>query len=415
MAENPQKPKVIPIYQPFKQVSHLRTRHGMNIALVVIIILAAVLGSIFVTDRNNKNHEAAIARSVRLIYANPALGQISLADNTGKVLVHANLPKGSYANFEALSPDGVALVSSGSPGPYENFIVVGAEFKDLSPAAIKILRQANNLNGSAHFIFTDSRTIAFVTCDVKDSCRLVSLDLSSNTSRTVIDTGLRYQSFVAYSYLLGKSDDGKSVYLRVKGQNKISKNNDVIYRIELASSKVLKTITIPKNAGYDLSLSPDGKRLVYATTELVNKTIQTTLHIRNVSDGKETTVNWNKSGIADATNSLKWSPDSLKVLLRTATIHVAPGTKTAPRPITMAYLDVAGKQVVELQTISDTGRSDIGSYGWLDNDSIVYDLLTFGKSTNPTSTTYQTYKQDIGTKTTSQMGVAKATLLQAAF
>ncbi len=396
---------------PSHQTTWQRSSHWLNIGIIVIILAAVIASGVYLAVKNNANNSKQA--QVRLVYANSSQGKAYLADKSGSTLADAKFPQNSYVNFEALTPDGAALLSLNSTGPGGDFMMVGgmAKFNEKTLAA---LRSADYISDSHHFVFTDNQTVNFVSCPADKTCQLVSLNTSTGQSQNVVDIGLAKQELISYAYLLGKSQDGRSVYLRVNGKNKISSSINAIYQIDLTSGKRLTTIPVPNLAGYSLSLSPDAKNLIYQTISLGQQNgTQTTLHVVDTASNKETTVKWQRAAIAERTNVFQWSPDEGKVLFRTGTIRFPADYKGALVPTYMAYLDLNKKQVVDLVTVKDTNLKDIAGMGWLNNDTIIYDQQTASKPADFSSYQDQVYAQDIQTKSAKQFKGPKATLLYA--
>lgn len=416
MAETPQKGKVIPIYQPFKQASRLRTRRWLNLAIIVVIVIAAVLGSIFATNYTAKKHQASVSRDIRLVFANSADGQASVVSNTGAVINHQTIPKSSLAKLEGLSPSGSALLSLNAPSPLETYVLLSDNQQKLGNAAIKALKSADYVNDSHHILLLDDHTAAYVSCAAGKSCKLVKSDLDSGKTQTIADTGVTKKGLTDYVYLVGKSDDGSSLYLRVSGKNKLGKDSYALYQVALDGGKVLGKTALPQYTGYNLSLSPDQKRLVYAAIvvgDTKHPGLQTVFHVVNISDGRDTTVKWPQLGLGTQSGALSWSPDGSKILFSTGTITSAPGAKTSTHGY-LAYLDVNKNQVVELQAPA-AASSFINSLGWLDNDHVVYDVLSLNISKNKPSTKDQIYKQGIKDKDVTRFSGPQSSMLGVAY
>jgi hypothetical protein len=400
--------------EDIQQTPRWRTRHWLNISLVLIIVLAAIAGSLLVTTSRNKN--ASDTSPVRLAYVDSADGLATLMNNSGETLTRTQVQKNSYVTLEALSPDGNALLSINSPSPTSGFVMLDGSNKKLSEAAVKALRTADFQGGSHHFVFTDSQTVAFVVCPEGGTCKLVSLDLVTAKNRTVLDTGLTKQASTSYSYILGKAPDAKTVFLRVAGKNTIGEEQNAVYQVSLASGKSSRTIKVPQTAGYSLSLSADGKRLVYQTIEAAERnSSRTTFNVIDVLSGKQNSAKWSKFGINDQSGSLQWSPDSTKVLFRTGTVRFPTGSQNQPMPIYMAYLDVDKRQVIDLQTVSQTDRTDIISYDWLDNETVIYDQQTTDKPGDFSAAKNSSHKLEIKTKAVSRFSGVQAELLQPSY
>ncbi|HET7528726.1 MAG TPA: hypothetical protein VFJ84_00660 [Candidatus Saccharimonadales bacterium] len=415
MADKPTKPKVVsPIYHPLNQASRLRSRRWLNIGIVLLVVAAAIAGGLLVKDHKNKNQSSA-AHGVRLIYTDSVKGRLSLADNAGDILARAPAPVKVYATYEALSPDGGALVSFGSPGPQESFAMVGGS-QSITADSQKALRTADYQGGSHNMVFINDNTVLYTVCSPSATCKIVALNLSRGKTFQVADTGLKAQAPSSFCYLVGKSDDGASVYLRVSGQNSLGKSASAVYQVNSSHGNVVRTIQVPVYAGFDLSLSPDAGALAFsgAKAEKGGKA-HAVIYVLNTESGSQISVGWPQAAAGSIGGKLEWSPDGHKLLMRTIALRGPAGSKQAPQPIYLAYLDISSAQITDLQTINDTRLNELLSSGWLDNSRIVYDQLASAKSGDFTSAQSTVYKQDISSKTSAPFGGTAGQLLGVAF
>lgn len=414
MADKSSTPKVIsPIYHSLNQASRLRSRRWLNVGIILLVIAAVIAGSLFVKDHDKKGGASA-ERTVRLVYTDPAKGQVYLADNTGKVLANSTIPVNSYASYEALSTDGSALVAVGSPGPQEDFLMVGGS-QIISDDSEKALKTADYQGGSHNFVFIDDSTLLYTVCAPKTTCKIDALNLATGKSHQVADTGLQAQT-AGYCYLLGKSPDGRTVYLRVSGQNKLGKSTSAVYQVDASHGKVLETVQVPAYAGFDMSLSPDGKTLAYSGgTTGKNGQVQAVIYLLDADSGKQTSVKWEQAGPNGMVGRLEWSPDGKKLLMLTAAINTQAGSKQAPTPIYLAYLDTSTNQITNLLTVTDTRLNSVLSGGWLNDEQVVYDRLVATSPSAFTTAKSIVYKQDISSKNPNTFSGPRSRLLKAAF
>ena len=376
----------------------------------LVALALAVVGVILATRNTGTNSSLG---SAHLVIIDPAKSTVSVANSSAKQLYKVTYPKYSYPNFEASSPKGEVLLSLSVGSPEEGFLFIkGGKAQTLSADVIKNLRTAIVLNSSQHIFFTDENDAVYVSCPSGASCKLISLDLTSAKTKTVVDTGATpVAAGLAPVYPLGLSANRASIFLRTLTANKLGKDTSAVYQVNLANGKVLNSYPVSRDADYTPALSPDAERIVYKTGD---KTA-TLLHVLNMVTNKSYQAKWTSGEIADSTTALSWSPDSTKVLAW-GSDSVLPRPKLdSSFPINAGYLDVPKNTVTGLQTIQDSAHNQIAYQGWLDSSNIVYEQDTSTQAYDFNSPTIQILKYNISAKGSTKLSSLSGNLKQVAY
>lgn len=374
-------------------------------AATVTLLIIATLAVVLIV---RKTTSPSMLATTRLLFADSSASKLIIADSANKPQYQLSYPLYSSPNFAAVAPNGQLLVVLSPGSNQEGFILAqGNKAISLSASLINTLRTSTVVGGSNQIFFSNSSTAIFVAC--ADTCKLMSLDIASGRTKAIVDTGAK-TAFPVPAYLLGLSTNNQSAFMRVIGDNKLGKDISAIYQIDLGSGTVLRQINVPIEAGYDVSLSPSRSSYIYWTG---GSTTEVVLHVIDVTTAKGTVVKWQKDLLDGELSAFSWSPDGKKVLF--ASTHITLPTITAqsnPRNTTIAYLDLTKKTVVNLQTIKDQSRTMVTYLGWLDNDDIVYNQQNSSHSYDFSSPTNQAYKQNISSKQAIKLGDSSRQLLQ---
>lgn len=403
MADSNQVTRIVSVIKP-KSSFH----RWLPAVIAALVIIAAVVSAIVITDKNGGG--SAPIKPAHLLFVDAKTNKITAADQNLKEQYKIAYPKYSYANFEASSPKGETLfsLSIGSPASGAVFIKDG-KAQTLGDKTVQALRSSIILDSSYRAFFTDEDNILMVTCPAGASCKLVRLDINSGGTQQILDTGAVSSSILPSVYLLGVSDDGKTAYLRVMADNKLSSNKAAVYEVDLAANKVIKTHTVTTDAGYSPALSPDKKKIVYKTTDSKG---DVAIRILDLGSGKETTAAWKKGALPNTPSLFQWSPDSQKVSFISSDSFLPRPKQDSTFPIYLAYLDIAKDTVTELQTINDSAHNNIASLGWLDTKNVVYEQDNSIQPYDYASPTVRLFKQDVSTKKISDLKVSNGQFIQ---
>lgn len=375
--------------------NHQRLWRVVVLAAFVVIIIAV---GIFLATRGNSGSGQGVAH---LVVDNPAKNSVSVTDVGGKQLYKLGYLQYSYVNYEASSPKGELLLSLSISTPGENFIFASVAKAQTLPAdTVKNLHAAIVLDSSHHVFFTDENTVVYMDCPAASSCKLVSLNLGSAKLKIIADIGAKpVIAQLPPAYPLGTSPDGKTIYIRTLLANKLGKYAAGLYAVNM-SGKVTASWPLNRDADYTPSLSPDAKQVVYKTG---GNHAAINLGVLNLATSKTYQTKWTGGEIADNTSALSWSPDSKKVL-------IIGSNSLLPRPnfdstfdTTIGYLDVSNDKLTNLQTVKDSAHNRVGSLGFLDNDTIVYELDNSTKTYDFSSPAIQIMKLNIGNQATSKL------------
>lgn len=370
----------------FSKIRKLKQPYPMLLTALIIVVLAGFIGAVFL----NRSDTLANQKEARLLFIDRAKNKLKLTDGTGKQLQEVAYPAGSYPNFEAATPKGQILVSLNLGSTEESFLF----FKDGKPKtlnndAVKALRSAAIVGASHQISFSDENTAVYSTCP--DTCKLVSLDVSTGRAKTISDTGVKGLT-PAPVYLLGLSGDNKSAFLRVVGANKLGKATDSIYQVDLKTAKVMSEAKLPSDVGYILIPSPDRNSYVY---QVGSTGAETTIHVFDLETSKDTAVKW-----GDIPQTFIWSPEGQKVLFYSAQVNLPQDATRTAKDTSIAYLDMSKskKEIIELQNVKDQAVNQVAYADWLDSDTIIYAQNTTSRAYDFTSPTSKTYKQALSSK-----------------
>ncbi|MBX4199625.1 hypothetical protein KW789_01905 [Candidatus Saccharibacteria bacterium] len=390
----------------------LNLQTKVTLAVVLLIILAAAGYALFVHNNKTTSHDFVS----ELVYADPVKGQLYITDKDGKQLSKTAYPKFTSLAYQAVAPNGGVLVSLHSGTDKESFIFTRNNAAKSFPAgATNQLRLASHLQTSHQIFFEDEKNILLVSCaDSKTSCVLNRLDLSNDKITKIIDTGAK-QANASFptAYLVGYSSSVHTAYLRIVGaDNKLGKATSAVYKIDTYSSKVTGKVDFPAATSPALALSPDSNKLAYISVESGNKA---TINILDLEKNKTQKIQWDKGLISTLPGALKWSPDSKRLLVQTISIGVSiPGASGKSLPLVVAYIDISKDGSVNvLQEINDPSHQTLSNLGWLDNDTVVYQLKSTSKAYDFSGASNQTLKLDIGSKSSNPLKVPAGDLLQA--
>ncbi len=268
--------------------------------------------------------------------------------------------------------------------------------KTLSPKAVTILESANGDRGSPTIFLKSSTEAALTTCTYQkatnnNKCDLSVLNLSDGSTQSVlsqIQAPIASDTGDAFFALKGISPSHQTVYLEVAGPTTLGKDDDAVYSVDLISKKVTLLASIPTESR-DVTVSPDGKKVVYATKPKDNGPI--VLHIIDTTSSKDTAVDWINESIVEAADTWQWSPDSTKALFFYQT--------------SLGYLDLTKNTASSLQNITDTSHNTVslGSYGWIDETNVIYNAFGTSDSNNFTNGSSTIYKVNTTNKTATKL------------
>lgn len=378
----------LPSYVP----PHRPSRQLIAGLVIVVIVVVASLAAVLLRGTPAK---VTAQKAAHPLYVDSAKDKVTITDSTGKSLSQLPYPANAYVNFEAVSPSGGALLSMSITSTEEGYMLI-KDGKNIAPSnqAVKALRTAVVLGTTHRVFFTSEDNVVMVVCG--DTCKLDSLNLISGKSQLITDTGVKPVAGPVAVYLLGVSGDLKSAYLRVNAANKLSSDKAAVYQIDLASHKVLHTIPVSVEAGYDLALSPDNQKLAYTTGGYGNPV---TLNVINLANNKKTSTKWGTAGtIDDSPWSLQWSPDSSKVLFYSMDIVLPAEAPAATQPLALAYLNIAKNTITDLQTVNDPAFKDIRTAGWLSNSQVIYEQDTATQRYSFDNAAGKVFAQDVTAK-----------------
>jgi hypothetical protein len=376
--------------------------------VAAVIVLAIVVGALL----QLKNNAASTASPAHLFYSDSQKQEFIQTDKAGKVIYQTSIKKYGNSNFEAFSPDGNVLLSTGS-GPAANFLVVkGNLAQGLNSSAVKILRTAVSLNNSHNLFFTDPNHVAGVTCDQNTNCKVTVVNIYTDQYQEVIDTGITYSQLPVSVYPVGLAADSNSIFIRTLAANKLGKDDNAIYQVDFRNSKVIKSTKLAPGSGYSIALSPDEKQAAHLTVDLDGKQV---INIVDLTSGKDRSTQWFGAAVADQPLTLQWSPDGNKILFQ-ASDSILPRSEFADtKPISLAYLDVAKNKTVNLTTILDSAHHNVSYFGWLDNETAIYNLQSSKATYDFTSASSQTFKVDLNSKKAKNQNAPSGNLVQIGF
>lgn len=391
----------------------LNVQAKLTLAVVLLIILAAAGYELLVHTSNTANNNFV----TELIYADSSKGELYISDKDGKQLSKTSFPKFTSLTYQATAPNGGVLASLYTGTDKESFIFTRNNAAKTFPAgATNQLRSAVRLQASHQMFFEDEKNLLFVSCpDAKTNCSLNRVDLSNDSVSKIVDTGVKQaNSSLPVVYLLGYSSSSHTAYLRVVGQkNKLGDTASAIYKIDAYSSKVTGKFDFPAATSPVLSLAPDASKLAYTTVESMTKS---TINILDLKKNQTQQVKWTKGPLSTAPGSMAWSPDSKKLLLQTISMGSPTASSAATGvslPIVIAYVDVSGDGSINvIQEINDPAHQQVFSLGWLDNDTAVYQLKKTSKNYNFSNASSQTFKLDVGSKSSNSLKVPSGDLLE---
>lgn len=383
----------------------------LKTALPFIVVIAVVIVGLLVAGSNKSK---ATPVTAHLLVDNTAQSQISLTSASGQPVYSVGYPKFSYLNFEAVSPKGELLLSSGITTSGESYLyVVSGKVKTLPLATTKALRSAIVLNSSHRLFFTDENDVIYVSCPTNAACQLNSLNLEDGQTKLIVNTGAKpVIAQLPPVYPLGLSTDRQTVYLRTLSGNRLGQSAAAVYAVNL-NGRVIKSWDMPLNADYTPSLSPDASRVVYkAFGQKPSSAKITTL---DIVTGKTFSADWSKGALADQPDVFSWSPDSKKVLFW-GSDSILPRLKIdSTFDINLACLDVSSSKLSDLGTIKDSAHNMVGYHGWLDDNDIVYEQDSTTQAYAFDKNTPQIYKENINGKTADKLSGVSGNLLQSIF
>lgn len=366
-----------------------------SLAIILVIIIGLI--TVYFVRKTVSSHPAV---NVRFLLADNSTDKLTITNTSDKQLYQLKYPLSGYPSFVAAAPDG-QLLAGISPGSTQEGFTLGRDNKaaKLSDSVLTSLRSSAIIGSSNQIYFTDNQTVVYLACS--DTCNLTSLNIVTGQTKTVADTGVK-SAQPATVYLLGLSSDRKSAFIRTMAPNQLGNDASAVYQVDLGSGKVQKETKTPVAAGYDLSLSPDGKSYIYSTGGYNTNIV---LHVVDMATGKDTTTKWVKDELGGNPTTFSWSPDSKKVVF--ATVHITLPTDYKggqPRNTVVAYLDTAKKTVTTLQTVVDQSKTMISYTGWLDNGTVVYNQQNTSTANDFSNPSNQAFKQNITSKQPSRLG-----------
>ena len=377
------------------------------LAIIAIVVVGYVL---FSSGSSSSKHNY----TSQLIYADANSGQIYLTDSSGKTLSKAATPKYSYPGFQALASNGGLLASIGAGSNSESFVFTRLNtIKNYSGDSAKLLRTAPLIQTSHQIFFIDDKSVIFLSCvDANTDCQLQKLNLSTEKSAKLLDTGAKQSiKFIPNVYLVGYNSSKNLAYIRViNSKSKLGGSTNAIYELDVAHAKVTRNFDLPVEATYTTTLSPDGSKIAYTSTDKNNKKL---INVLSLDKKSYLQTNWDKGLLATGPSTLSWSPDSTKILLHS--INITAGDKT-PQPVIVAYVDVSDSLSVHtIVQLSDPTHQSVFSLGWLDNQHIVYQVKKSATPNSLLNVTNQTLTQAISGGPTSPLKVPAGDLLQPTF
>lgn len=377
----------------YKSPAGRPSHHILRAVIPIVLVVAMVVVGLILAHPNNKS--AGSIGTAHLLVDDRSKAQISLTDTAGKTTYNISYPKFSYVDYQASSPQGKLLLSSGAGTPTESFLfAVNGKLQSLPAASLKALHSSSYIDNMHDVYFLDENNVVYTTCDSGSTCKVENLDLSSGKAKQVVDTGAK--SLIPQlpsAYLIGLSSDRHLAYVHTMTANKLGKDATAIYAIDL-NGKVKSSWSLPNDAGYSVSLAPDTGHVVFKTgTKSSSTVVNLDLHTK-----KSSKVKWTKGEIVDQPSTFVWSPDSKKVFFW-GSDSILPRQKAAATfDINSAYLDITSNQIVDLQTVKDSAHNQVADHGWLDSDNVVYEQNTASQAYSFSSPTPTIYKQNVKSK-----------------
>jgi len=377
------------------------------LAIIAVVIVGYVL---FSGGSSSSKHNY----TSQLIYADTNSGQVYLTDSSGKTLSKAAIPKYSYPSSQALASNGGLLASTGTGSNSESFVFTRLNtIKTYSGDQAKLLSSAPLMQTSHQIFFTDDKSVILLSCvDQGTDCQLQKLNLATDKSSEVLDTGTKQPiKYIPNIYLVGYNSSKQLAYIRViNSKNKLGSSTNAVYEVDTAHAKVTRNFDLPVEATYTTTLSPDGSKIAYTSTDKNNKKI---INVLNLDKKSHLQTNWDKGLLATGPGTLNWSPDSTKILLHSINITTADKT---PQPVVVAYVDVGDNLSVHAVTqLTDPTHQSVFSLGWLDNQHIVYQVKKSATPNSLLNATNQTLTQAISGDSASPLKVPAGDLLQPTF
>lgn len=368
---------------------------GRQLTILVAGVMLLLLAALFVVVSKDKSSVDSAQKTAYLLLADYSKNQAIIKDTSGKDIAKADFPyPSSYLIQHSVTPSGAVLMSVGTGSSNETFFFANRQSKTaLSKEVNQALASAVTLNGKHNIVFINEDAALYVVCPASQTCKLSRLNIISGKNEVVADSGVAGSPFSPV-YLIGTSGNKKSVYLRVSGANKFGSDNSALYKFDLVAKKASSIVKLPFDAGQNLSLSPNEKRLIYKTGGL-GKEIE--FKLVDLTTSKETKVTWTKSEISNLPSTFIWSPDGQRILFM-ASNSITRATAASDNPQKLAYLDTKDNKITELQTITKTYLNSIFYYSWLDNDNIIYEQAITAKENDFANAKKEIYKQSTESK-----------------
>lgn len=363
-----------------------------SVLIAFAILMAVLVGMLVLAQQKD---DSASEQSAVLVSADYQNNQVVFSDKDGKELTRTDFASpASYVREHAVSPTGVVLMSINPGTASEKFFLAGKKDSEINEQAAKTLTEANVIDGQRNVVFEDEEKVVFSTCPADKTCQIKRLNLSSGKIEEVADSGIKSSAF-APVYILNPCEERKNIYVRALGQGKFGDQFSAVYKIELATKKVVSTIKVALDAGYSLKMSPDEKTLAFKTGGF-DKDVEAKLV--NTADSKETKVSLGKGDVANSANALQWSADSRKLLVMISSSYLR-ATAAKDNPVKLSLIDMDNSNKVSLlKQFGKTYLSLPSYYNWVDNSRVIYSVNVAEKENDFSSGKTETYLLDIGTK-----------------
>jgi hypothetical protein len=381
--------------------------------IIILLLAAAGVGGYLylqhkVKTTNPATPTATIAKPVTTpaaktavaLYVDSTNKKLTETDSKGTVLA-SNTYAGEYAYFTAATPGGGVLwglstTNSVTSAHTFSFIDKAGKPVTLGQPTITALTASNGDRGDYSIAFINETVALEVACTTSakaNDCKVETLDIMTGATKTLVETTAPAATDTgdALIKILGISTDSKTAYIEASGPTSFGKDQDGLYKLDLATAKTSQIEPITYGSG-NISLSPDTKIIVY---EADSQTAHTgpTFHIVDIATGTEKTAVLNEAEVPYSAGTPNWSPDSSKMLLQ--------GMSSDSKSTTnINYLDVAKASVVSLITIPDSSMNNITAVDWTNNNTVVYEQTVAPSATpnNFTKGVSTLYQMDIATK-----------------
>jgi hypothetical protein len=391
-----------------------KSRKKWLILLLLVILIAAAVVPILMLSKETKNPAqkakttppptAAASKTPYLFITDYQERKVILADSSGKQIYSTDVS--GTPTFEASSPGKQVLLSS-----YDNntqvttVTLLGKDGKvvAISPSAQKILTDKNYLNRT--FAMLEDNVVLAAVCTSAGSkdntCKILKVDLLTGDQKVLLETTApsAFTTGESIFNIVGKTGDNKAIYLQADGPTKLGASESAVYSFSPSDSKAALVYEFPKDRSVEnLSISPDGKKLIYDGQN--SNATSTTIYTVGIAGKKENSINWDKN-ISGGAYPFVWAQDNNKVSM--VGFQTVTGQVSSIGPITLAYIDFGKNKLTELQTIQDSAHQNIQRLYWRDNSTLLYGADTSTAYHDFSNSTGQVYTQALTAKNSTKL------------